>query len=148
MRLWNYRPAGALLFMSNAFSRAGHRQVAETSGHCSRKSDAVEREVGVSPDVHAAAKAARPKWRTRLQRELLKIWLAFSALWVGCILAILGQCMYGRWFGWRLPQCDAPLVNPVETYIADTATAVGPPAAVLLMYRLVIWVSRRVRRSR
>jgi hypothetical protein len=54
-------------------------------------------------------RTTRPKWRERLQRELLKIWLVFSALWVGCILLILGQCLYGRWFGWQLPQCDGPL---------------------------------------
>jgi hypothetical protein len=132
---WNYRPAWALLFMPNDFSRAGHQQGAATSGHCYRKCD-------------TTAEATRPKWRKRLQRELLKIWLAFSALWVGCISAILGQCMYGRWFGWHLQQCDAPLVNPVETYIADFATAFGPPAAVLLTYQVVIGVSRRVRRSR
>ena len=127
--LWNYRPAAALLFMSNDQSRTGHQQVA-----------------GVRPD--ARAKATRPKFLERLQRELLKIWLIFSALWVGCILLILGQCLYGRWFGWQLPQCDGPLVNPVETYIADFATAFGPPVAVLLSYRMVTGVARRVRRSR
>ena len=144
MGLWNYRTSWALLFMSNTFSRAGHQQVAETS----RKSDALKGEVGIAPELDATPKATRQKWRARLQRELLKIWLALSTLWVGCILAIFGQCMYGRWFGWQQPQCDAPLVNPVETYIADIATAVGPPAAVLLTYRWIIWVSRRVRRSR
>ena len=40
-----------------------------------------------------------------------------------------------------------PLVNPVETYLADFATALGPPAAVLLLHRVVMWWSRRVRRS-
>jgi hypothetical protein len=129
--LWNYRPAGALLFMSNDLSRTGRQQVAD-----------------VSPELDATAKATRTKWRERLQRELLKLWLVFSALWVGCILLILGQCLYGRWFGWQLPQCSGPLVNPVETYIADFATAFGPPAAVLLMYRVVTGASRRVRRSR
>jgi hypothetical protein len=44
--------------------------------------------------------------------------------------------------------CDAPLINPVETYIADIATALGPPAAVLLLHRLVMWWSRRYRRGR
>jgi hypothetical protein len=129
--LWNYRPTRALLFMSNDLSRPGPQQVAE-----------------VSPERDATAKATRGKWRERLQRELLKIWLAFSALWVACILVILGQCLYGRWFGWQLPQCDGPLDNPVETYIADFATAFGPPAAVLLTYRVVMGVSRRVRRRR
>src|SRR5262245_627109 len=102
----------------------------------------------VSPERDVAAKATPLKWRTRLQRELLRIWLALSALWVGCVLAILGQCIYGRWFGWHQPQCDASLVSPVETYLADVATAAGPPVAVLLTYRVVNWVSRRVRRSR
>jgi hypothetical protein len=83
MGLWNYRTSWALSFMSNTFSRAGH-QVAETS----RKSDALKGEVGIAPELDAAPKATRPKWRTRLQRELLKIWLALSTLWVGCILAI------------------------------------------------------------
>ena len=129
MGLWNYRPDEALLCMSNDLPRTGHREVA-----------------GVSPEPDAAAKASRPKWRERLQRELFKIWLIFSALWVACILLILGQCLYGRWLGWSLPQCEGPLVNPIETYIADFATAFGPPAAVLLSYRLVIGVSRRVRR--
>ena len=117
--------------MPNDLSRTGHQQVA-----------------GVSPELDASAKVTRAKWRERLQRELLKIWLVFSVLWVGCILLVLGQCLYGRWFGWQLPQCDGPLVNPVETYIADFATAFGPPAAVLLMYRVVTGASRRVRRSR
>ena len=39
-------------------------------------------------------------------------------------------------------------VNPVETYIADFATAFGPPVAVLLSSRMVTGVARRVRRSR
>jgi hypothetical protein len=117
--------------MSNDLSRTGQQQVA-----------------GVSPELNATAKENRPKWRERLQRELLKIWLACSALWVACILLILGQCLYGRWFGWQLPQCEGPLVNPAETYIADFATAFGPPAAVLLSYRIVIGVARRVRRNR
>jgi hypothetical protein len=131
MGLWNYRPAEALLCMSNDLSRTGRQQVA-----------------GVSPELDATAKAPRLKWRERLQRELFKIWLIFSALWIGCILLILGQCLYGRWFGWHLPQCDGPLANPVETYIADFATAFGPPAAVLLSYRMVTGVARRVRRRR
>ena len=117
--------------MPNDLSRTGQQQVA-----------------GVSPELDATAKTTRRKWRERLQRELLKIWLIFSALWVGCVLVILGQCLYGRWFEWHLPQCDGPLANPVETYIADFTTALGPPAAVLLTYRVVIGVSRRVRRSR
>lgn len=117
--------------MPNDLARTGHQQVA-----------------AVSPELDATANATRPKWRERLQRELLKIWLAFSALWVACILLVLGQCLYGRWFGWQLPQCDGPLVNPVETYIADFATAFGPPVAVLLSYRMVTGVARRVRRSR
>ena len=131
--------------MSNDPSRAGHQQLAEPSGHCSTKSD---REGRVSRELDAVATPTSPKWRARLQRELLKIWLAFSALWVGCVLVILGQCLYGRWFEWHLPQCDGPLVNPVETYIADFATAFGPPAAVVLAYRVVTGASRRVRRSR
>lgn len=123
MRLWNYRTSGALLFMFNTLSRASHQQ------------------------LDTRAKATRAKWRERLQRGLLKIWLGFSALWIGCILAILGQCVYGPWIGWQQLQCDAPLVNPVETYLADFATALGPPAAVLLLHRVVMWWSRRVRRS-
>jgi hypothetical protein len=128
----------------NTFSRAGHQQVAETS----RKSDSLKGEVDIALELDAAPKATRPKWRERLQRELLRIWLVCSALWVGCVLVILGQCLYGRWFEWHLPQCDGPLVNPVETYIADFATAFGPPAFVLLSYRVVVGVSRRRRRSR
>ena len=46
---------------------------------------------GVSPEPDAAAKESRPKWRERLQRELFKIWLIFSALWVACILLILSM---------------------------------------------------------
>lgn len=102
----------------------------------------------MSPEPDLTAKSTRFKWRERLQRDLLKIWLAFSALWIGCIVVILGQCLYGRWFGWQLPQCDGPLVNPVETYVADFATAFGPPAAVLLFYRVVTGVSRHLRRKR
>ena len=138
---WNYRPAGALLFMSNAFSRAGHQQAAETSGHCTRKSDALEGQ------LDSAAEATRPKWRTRLQRGLLKIWMGCSVLWIGCILVILGKCVYGRWIGWQQPQCDGPLANPVETYLADIAIAVSPPAVVLLLHQVVMWWSRRARRS-
>jgi hypothetical protein len=41
--------------------------------------------------------------------------LGLSVLWVGCILAISGHCVYGPWIGWQQPRCDAPLVNPVET---------------------------------
>ena len=55
--------------------------------------------------------------------------------------------MYGPWIGWQQLQCDATLVNPVETYLAGFATALGPPAAVLLLHRVVMWWSRRVRRS-
>ena len=127
----NYRPGQALLCMPNDPSRAGHHQMA-----------------GSAPALDAAAKSTRSKWRERLQRDLLKIWLAFSALWIGCIVVMLGQCVYGRWFGWQLPQCEGPLVNPVETYVADLATAFGPPAAVLLSYRVVTGVSRRIRRRR
>ena len=145
MGLWNYRTSGALLFMSNAFSRASH-QVAEPLGSSS-KSGTFEGQVGVPPELDARAKATRAKWHERLQRELLKIWLGLSALWIGCILAILGQCVYGPWIGWQQLQCDAPLVNPVETYLADFAMALGPPAAVLLLHRVVMWWSRRVRRS-
>jgi hypothetical protein len=94
------------------------------------------------------AKATLSKWHTRLQRELLKIWLASSALWVGYVLAVLGQCVYGRWFGWHQPQCDAPLFDPVGTYIGYIATAAGPPAAILLMYWAITLVSRRVRSRR
>jgi hypothetical protein len=134
--------------MSNDLSRADRHQVAEPSAQGPGKSDAFDGQGKVSPELDATAKATRRKWRERLQRELLKIWLGFSALWVGCILVILSQCLYGRWFGWQLPQCDAPLANPIETYVADFATAIGPPAAVLFTYRLVIGVSRRLRRSR
>jgi len=134
--------------MSNILSRAGHQRVAETPRQCPQKLHALEGQAGVSPNQDATDKATRRKWRERLQRELLKIWLAFSALWVGCVLAILGQCLYGRWLEWHLPQCDAPLVNPAQTYIADFATAFGPPAFVLLSYRVVIGASRRLRRGR
>ena len=69
----------------------------------------------VSPKPEATAKSIRSKLRERLQRDLLKIWLVFSALWSGCIVMILGQCGYGRWFDWQLPQCEGPLASPVET---------------------------------
>jgi hypothetical protein len=59
-RLWNCRPAEAL-FMPNDLSRTGQQQVA-----------------GVSPELDATAKTTRRKWRERLQRDLLKIWLALS----------------------------------------------------------------------
>ena len=65
-------------------------------------------------------------------------------LWLGCILVISGRCIYGPWISWQPPRCDAPLINPVETYMADIATALGPPAAVLLLHRLVMWWSWRV----
>jgi len=58
-----------------------------------------------------------------------------SVLRVGCILPISGHCVYGPWIGWQQPRCDAPLVNPVETYLSDIATALGPPADVLLLGR-------------
>jgi hypothetical protein len=134
------------LFMSNAFSRASH-QVAEPLDSSS-KSGTFKAQEGGPPELDARAKATRAKWHERLQRGLLKIWLGLSALWIGCILAILGQCVYGPWISWQPPRCDAPLINPVETYIADIATALGPPAAVLLLHRLVMWWSRRYRRSR
>src|SRR4030095_3585522 len=102
----------------NTFSRAGHQQVAETS----RKSDSLKGEVGIALELDAAPKATRPKWRERLQRELLRIWLACSALWVGCVLVILGQCLYGRWVEWELPPCDGPLGNPAPTDIAGFDT--------------------------
>jgi hypothetical protein len=79
---------------------------------------------------------------------LLWVWLALSVVWVGCILVISGQCMYGPWIGWQPPRCGAPLIRPVQTYIADIATALGPPAAVLLLHRLVMWWSRRYPRRR
>ena len=131
--------------MSNARSRACH-QVAEPLGSSSR-SGTLEAQVGVAPEVDVRAKPTRVKWHERLQRGLLKIWMGSSALWIGCILAILGQCEYGPWIGWRQPQCDGPLANPVETYFADIAIALGPPAALLLLHRVVMWWSRRVRRS-
>jgi hypothetical protein len=126
--------------MSKSFSRASPQHLAETS----QKSAALR----IAPELDAAAEAPRQKWSARLQRELLKIWLASSALWITCILAILGHCIYGPWLGWQPSQCDAPLINPFETYVADIVTAVGPPVAVLLTYRLIVWVSRRARRSR
>ena len=123
--------------MSNAFPRAVHQRVAENS----IESNTLEGQ------LDAAAATTRPKWRARLQRGLSKIWMWFSALWIGCILAILGQCVYDPWIGWQQPQCDGPLANPVETYLADIAIATGPPAAVLLLHRVVLWWSRRVRHS-
>ena len=134
-----------MVFMSNARSRASH-QVTEPLGS-SGKSGTLEAQVGVSPELDARAKATRAKWQERLQRGLLKIWMGCSVLWIGCILAILGQCVYGRWIGWQQPQCDGPLANPVETYLADLAIAVGPPVAVLLLHQVVMWWSRRARRS-
>jgi hypothetical protein len=140
------------VFMSNARSRASHKvaepldKVAEPLGSSS-KSGTLEAQVGVPPKLDARAKATRAKLHERLQRGLLKIWMGSSVLWIGCILAILGQCVYGPWIGWQQPQCDGPLANPVETYLADIAIALGPPAAVLLLHRVVMWWSRRVRRS-
>ena len=110
--------------------QAPSHQVAEPLGGSS-KSGTFKGKVGVPPELDARAKATSAKWHKRLQRELLKIWLGLSALWIGCILAILGQCVYGPWIGWQQLQCDAPLVNPVETYLADFATALGrlPPCS-------------------
>ena len=128
--------------MSNTSLRAGRQPAADSSGHGFAKSDILDGE----PD--APAKATRAKWRKRLQRGLLKVWIGCSVLWVGCILAMLGQCVYGPWIGWQQAQCAGPLANAVETYLADIAIALGPPAAVILLYRVVMWWSRRVRRSR
>jgi hypothetical protein len=128
--------------MSNTFLRAGQQPAAKSSAHDFRKSDALGGEPG------APSKATRAKWRERLQRGLLKVWFGCSVLWIACILAILGRCVYGPWIGWQQPQCDGPLANSVETYLADIAIALGPPAAVILLHRVVMWWSGRVRRSR
>ena len=125
--------------MSNTFLRTGRQQAANSSGHSFRKSDALDGESDAPP------KAMRAKWRARLQSGLLKVWIGCSVLWIACILAILGGCVYGPWIGWQQPQCAGPLANPVETYLADIAIALGPPAAVILLHRVVMWWSRRVR---
>jgi hypothetical protein len=100
------------------------------------------------PTNRCPARGGRARGPMNLKHGLLWVWLALSVLWVGCILVISGQCIYGPWIRWQPPRCDAPLINPVETYIAIIATALGPPAAVLLLHRLVMWWSRRYRRSR
>jgi hypothetical protein len=135
--MWNYRTSSALVFMSNDLMRA----VKQVPLGSSSKSGTLDAQVGVPP-------ATRAKWHERLQRGLLRIWLGLSVLWICCILAILGQCVYGPWIGWQQAQCDAASFNPVETYVAEIGTALGPPAAVLLLYRVVMWWSRRFRRSR
>lgn len=132
--VWNHRTSRPLSYMSKPFSR--HPQVTETA----KKGESLADQTTPSP------KAMPSKWRIRLQRELLKIWLILSTVWVGCVLAILGQCVYGRWFGWQQPQCEPPLENPLQTYVADIGMAFGPPVTVLLTYRWVVWVSRHVRR--
>jgi hypothetical protein len=129
--------------MSNTVLRPGRQQPATSAGRGVGKSDSLDEE----PD--ARPRATRAKWQKRLlQRGLLKVWIGCSVLWIGCILAILGQCVYGPWIGWQQPQCDGPSANSVVTYLADIVLALGPPAAVLVLYRVVMWWSRRVRRSR
>ena len=128
--------------MSNTSLHAGRRQAANDSGHVFRKSDAL----GAEPD--APPKTMRAKWHKRLQRGLFKVWIGCSVVWIGGILAILGRCVYGPWIGWRQPQCEGLLANAVETYLTDIALALGPPAAVILLYRLVMWWSSRVGRNR
>ena len=128
--------------MSNTTLRAGNRPATDSAGHGFAKSDALDG----GPDV--PPKATRAKWRERLQRGLLKVWIGCSVLWIACILAMLGQCLYGPWIGWQPPQCAGPLANAAQTYLADIAIALGPPAAVILLYRVVMWWSRRVNRRR
>ena len=128
--------------MSNSVLRVGHQQAADSSGHGSEKSDTPDG----GPD--ARPRATRARWQQRLQRGLFKVWIGCSVLWIGCILAILGQCVYGPWIGWQQPQCEGPSANSVETYLADIVLALGPPAAVMVLHRIVMWWSRRVRRSR
>jgi hypothetical protein len=113
-----------------------------------RESRAPREQRPTRPTYRCPARGGRAREPMKLKRALLWVWLALSVLWVGCILGISGQCIYGPWISWQPPRCDAPLINPVETYIADIATALGPPAAVLLLHRLVMWWSRRYRRSR
>lgn len=136
------------LFMSKRSSDVADGQLSESRGQRSRTSGASEAQEAAPRHEHAGTKPARPRWRERLQRELLKVWLLCSAAWIACILAIAGQCVYGRWFGWRLTQCDAPPDNATETYLADLAAALGPPAALLLGYRVVMGVSKRIRQRR
>ena len=84
---WNYRTSRALVFMSNARSRA-----CEPLGSSS-KSGTLEAQVGVAPEVDVRAKPTRVKWHERLQRGLLKIWMGSSALWIGCILCPRGSAV-------------------------------------------------------
>jgi hypothetical protein len=127
--------------MSNIIVRAGPQEAADSAGHGIRKSDALDGQ----PDARPGA--MRAKWQQGLQRGLFKVWIGCSVLWIGCILAILGQCVYGPWIGWQQPQCAGPLANSGETYLADIVLALGPPAAVMALHRVVMWWSRRVRRS-
>ena len=128
--------------MPNTSLRARPQQAANSSGHAFTKSDTLEAESDAPP------KATRAKWHKRLQRGLFKVWIGCSVLWIGCILAILSPCVYGPWIGWHQPQCGGPLASSVETYLTDIALALGPPAAVILLYRVVMWWSRRVSRNR
>lgn len=127
--------------MSNTSLRADRQPAADSAAHGSAKSDTRD-------EQDAPPKATRAKWRERLQRGLLKVWIGGSVLWIGCILAMLGQCVYGPWIGWQQPQCAGPLANAAQTYLADIAIALGPPAAVILLYRVVMWWARRVSRRR
>ncbi len=94
-------------------------------------------------DEAVDARERRPWWK----RGLFTVWLALSMLWIGRILAVSGQCVYGPWIGWQQPWCEYPLVNPVLTYLDVIAMALGPPAAVLLLGLALRWVSKGFRRS-
>ena len=94
-------------------------------------------------DEAAEAHARRPWWK----RGLFTVWLVLSMLWIACILAVSGQCVYGPWIGLHLPWCESPSVTPFATYLHVIATAFGPPAAVLLLGLVLMWVSTGFRRS-
>ncbi len=70
-------------------------------------------------DEAVDARERRPWWK----RGLFTVWLALSMLWIGRILAVSGQCVYGPWIGWQQPWCEYPLVNPVLTYLDVIAMA-------------------------
>ena len=49
-----------------------------------------------------------------------------SVLWVGCILVISGQCIYGPWISWQPPRCDAPFDQPGRDVHGRYRYRIGP----------------------
>jgi hypothetical protein len=84
-----------------------------------------------------------------LGRGLFRSWLLLSALWIGSILWIRGQCVYGPWIGRQeheLWGCKDPLADPLATYLEVATTSLGPPLAVLALGYALLWVSKGFRR--